>query len=138
MVDPPYKDVALKVWRVSKKVEGVTKKVGGSGHPDPPSGCALGHTQCATTAISYSHTPASTVNCLNHFIWQHQTCQGSVLLGEFGKFFLGGESSPRDAKNKLAGGLSRPTIVYDGDQTGTPDGVSQLLSSMFFSSAEHL
>ena len=36
MVDPPYKDVALKVWRVSKKVEGVTKKVGGSGHPDPP------------------------------------------------------------------------------------------------------
>ena len=34
MVDPPYKDVALKVWGVSKKVEGVTKKVGGG--PDPP------------------------------------------------------------------------------------------------------
>ena len=42
MVDPPYKDVASKVWGVSKKVEGVTKKVGGSGPPDPPSGCALG------------------------------------------------------------------------------------------------
>ena len=41
MVDPPYKDVALKVWGVSKKVEGVTKKVGGSGPPRPLSGCAL-------------------------------------------------------------------------------------------------
>jgi len=41
MVDPPYKDVASKVWGVSKKVEGVTKKVGGSGPPRPPSGCAL-------------------------------------------------------------------------------------------------
>ena len=44
MVDPPYKDVASKVWGVSKKVEGVTKKVGGSGPPDHPSGCALGDT----------------------------------------------------------------------------------------------
>ena len=37
MVDtpPPYKDVASKVW-------GVSKKVGGVRTPRPPSGCALG------------------------------------------------------------------------------------------------
>ena len=36
MVDPPYKDVASKVWGVSKKVEGVTKKVGGVRTPPTP------------------------------------------------------------------------------------------------------
>jgi len=42
MVDPPpLQRRCLKSLGVSKKVEGVTKKVGGVRTPDPSSGCAL-------------------------------------------------------------------------------------------------
>jgi len=57
----------------------------------------------------------------------------STFGGIWKVFFFGGGIFPPEMPRINTAGwrLSRPTIVYDGDQTGTPDGVSYYLPCSF-------